>query len=96
MLRSRYAKWSYLLSRTFDTHCRLNWYRQISTVNVRQRLLIWEAEKKRQEDRLNVKTQNTINITLIDGTVKQGIAGVTTPLEFAKGELDIGLPIFTM
>ncbi|GES89748.1 threonine--tRNA ligase, cytoplasmic isoform X2 [Rhizophagus clarus] len=57
----------------------------MSTVNIRQRLLIWEAEKKRQEDRLNMKTQNTIDITLMDGTVKQGIAGVTTPLECAKG-----------
>ncbi|PKY16144.1 threonyl-tRNA synthetase [Rhizophagus irregularis] len=57
----------------------------MSTVNIRQRLLIWEAEKKRQEDRLNIKAQNTINITLMDGTIKQGIAGVTTPLECAKG-----------
>lgn len=60
----------------------------MSTVNIRQRLLIWEAEKKRQEDRLNIKAQNTINITLMDGTIKQGIAGVTTPLECAKGKLD--------
>ncbi|RIA88127.1 mitochondrial threonyl-tRNA synthetase [Glomus cerebriforme] len=89
MLRSwqlRYVKRNNkILSGTFDIQCKLNLYRKISTGNVHRRLLIWEAEKKRQEDRLNVKTQNTIDITLMDGTVKQGIAGVTTPLECVKG-----------
>jgi hypothetical protein len=88
--RLRYIKRNNLIfspnSGTFDIQCRFN--RKISTANVRRRLLIWETEKKRQ-DFLKTKTQNTINITLEDGTVKQGIAGVTTPLECAKSEFDI-------
>jgi hypothetical protein len=80
----RSCQLSYAKRDTFNIKCRLNWHRKISTANIHRRLLIWETEKKRQ-DYLNIKTQNTINITL-DGTVKQGIAGVTTPLDCAKGE----------
>ena len=60
-----------------------NLHRKITTANIRRRLLIWETEKERQNC-LNIKTQN-INISLTDGSMKQGIAGVTTPLECAKG-----------
>ncbi|CAG8447363.1 142_t:CDS:2 [Funneliformis mosseae] len=80
----RNVKWNNLiLYRTSDKQFSFKLYRNISTDNIRRRMLIWETEKKRK-DHLNVQSQNAINITLKDGTVKKGISGIVTPLECAK------------
>ena len=81
--------------RTSDRQSLSNWCRKISTVDVHRKMLIWEAEKKKKEC-LNVRSQNTIDIILTDGTVKQGISCVVTPLECAKGEFNIMFVYFLL
>ncbi|CAG8499401.1 17628_t:CDS:2, partial [Acaulospora colombiana] len=57
--------------------------RKVSSVNITRRLLAWESEKKRQNERLfNSNESKTIDV-LIDGSVRQSAVGIT-PYEFAK------------
>ncbi|CAG8462118.1 3793_t:CDS:2 [Diversispora eburnea] len=60
--------------------------RNISSVNINRRLLEWKTEKKRQSEIISNSNNDTKDIDiLVDGTLRKGLSGITTPYECAKG-----------